>query len=387
MQRVKRWKLVFTLCLAVPVLAGAAQDQEKKSAGKPLDRAALDESIYQNLRGIIDHGANLYNQGDWNGCYRLWEGALMTLKPLLDHRPKLQEAIDGGIANARQDPALWHRAWVLRPVLDRIRADINADYPHRRNREEGSPPVAASKEKTNSLWDRLGGEPGVTKIVDDFVNLVAPDRKVDFFRGGKYKVAAEQVTKMKRELVEQISEASGGPLKYKGPDMKSVHKGMGITDAQFNAITADLKQALEQNNVAPEDVEKVLNAVGSYRKEIVEPKKQEEKKDEKKPADKKEDKKPGGTARIEGKVTYGGKPVVGGIIAFEGKSGLVYSALIAADSTYVLNRVKPGEYKVAIDTKSNAKNPQVPAKYSDPDKSGLTINVREGKQSFDIALQ
>jgi hemoglobin len=383
MRRGKTWKLMILLCLAVSVWAGAAQTQEKKSPGKPLDRAALDESIYQNLRSVIDHGANLYNQGDWNGCYRLWEGALMTLKPLLDHRPKLQEAIDSGIASARQDPALWHRAWVLRPVLDKIRADINADYPHRGKREAGSPPVASSQGKGKRLWDRLGGEAGVTKIVDDFAGLAAPDPKVDFSRGGKYKPTDAELAKMKRELVEQISEASGGPLKYRGPDMKTVHKGMGITDAQFNAAAADLKKALEKNNVAPEDVEKVLNAVGSYRKEIVEPQKQEEKK----PADKKEGNQPGGGSRIEGKVTFQGKPLGGGIITFTGNNRLSYSAPIGPDGAYLLDRVQPGEFKVAIDTKAVPNIPQVPAKYSDSDKSGLTTNVREGKMTFDLDLR
>src|SRR5215469_1232783 len=103
MQRATGWNLMLSVCLAAPMFAGVARAQDKKPAEKPLDRKALDESIYQNLRGTIDHGASLYNQGDWNGCYRLWEGALMTLKPMLDHRPKLQEAIESGIAEARQD--------------------------------------------------------------------------------------------------------------------------------------------------------------------------------------------------------------------------------------------------------------------------------------------
>ena len=87
---------------------------------------------------------------------------------------------------------------------------------------------------------------------------------------------AEQIVKMKREFVEQISQATGGPLKYKGPDMKKVHKGMGITDEQFDAAVADLKKALEKNKVAAEDRKTILDAVENYRKEIVQPKKRGE---------------------------------------------------------------------------------------------------------------
>jgi len=80
-------------------------------------------------------------------------------------------------------------------------------------------------------------------------------------------------------------------------------------------LADDLKKALEMNKVAPEDIRKVLDAVGSLRKDIVEPrkpekkkldgkeekegkklieKKSEEKKDGKKPSDKNEAKKASG---------------------------------------------------------------------------------------------
>ncbi len=380
MQGTTRGTNVFAAFLAVILATGATAAQDKKPDSKPLDRKALDESIYQSLRGIIDHGADLYNQGDWSGCYRLWEGALMSLKPMLDHRPKLQEAIDGGLSKARQDAVQWQRAWALRPVLDKIRADINADYPHKRKREVGEPPFAKEEAKPKTLWDRLGGEAGVSKIVDDFFTLATPNPKIDFSRGGKYKPTPNQIAKMKRELVEQFSQASGGPLKYTGPDMKSVHQGMGITEAQFDAAAADLKTILERNKVAPEDVKQILDAVASYRKEIVEPKKTEEKKrEEKKPAEKKEEKKPAGKASVQGTVMLGGAPLPGGTITFVSKDGKA-EAMIAADGSYKVEGIKPGVYKVSV------KGANVPAVFGDPDKSSLAYTVKDGAQTHDIML-
>lgn len=307
MRWMTRWKIALWACLAAVVLSGVASAQDKEPAGKSMNRSRLDEAIYQNLHRIIDRGADLYNQGDWNGCYRLWEGALMSLKPMvgdrqirswtktaksdnavhmdalkslqsqLGDRPKLNEVIDTALSTAQQTPPLYRRAFILRVALDQIRAETR---PAKAAAKEIKPNGTAAKK--TALWDRLGGEAGVSKIVDDFVNLAAPDTKIDFFRGGRYKVAPDRVVKMKREMIEQISQASGGPLKYTGPDMKKVHKGMGITDAQFNAAAAHLKKAMEKNKVAAEDVKHVLDAIGSYRKDIVEPKK----KDEKKPEDK-----------------------------------------------------------------------------------------------------
>lgn len=397
MQRATKRKMAFWALVAALMLAGVVGAQDKKPADKPLEHSTLDESIYQTLRGIIDHGADLYNQGDWNGCYRLWEGALMGLKPLLGDRqlrlwakpaasdntvyrdalknlqsqlgdhPGLKKVIETALASAQQTPQVYRRAFILRVALDQLRAETK---PAKTTAAKGSKPNGASLKK-NTLWDRLGGEAGVTKIVDDFVNLAAPDAKVDFFRRGKFQMAPDQVVKMKREMVEQISQASGGPLKYTGPDMKKVHKSMGITEAQFNAAAAHLKKALEKNNVAAEDVKKVLDAVGSYRKEIVEPKKEGRKKEEMKPA---------GAASVTGLVTLKGQLLKGGTVVFTDNQGNV-AGKIDANGAYTVEGLKPGNYKVSV------QGAAVPAAFNNPNTSGLTCDVKEGEQNHDIALQ
>ena len=129
--------------------------------------------------------------------------------------------------------------------------------------EAGAPAAAVKK----SLWDRLGGEPAVKKVVHDFVVLAASDAKVDFFRGGKYK---PDVPKLEQLLVEFISSAAGGPLKYSGRDMKTVHEGMGITDAQFGAIADDLITVLKKYNVPQTEIDELVGAVAGTKPDIVE---------------------------------------------------------------------------------------------------------------------
>lgn len=370
MQRVTRWSVLLGACAAV--LGTAARGQDDKVA-ESMDRKTLEKAIYANLKDVINHGANLYNTGDWNGCYRVYEGALMTLRPLLAHRRGLQDAIDTGIASAQQDPMLPRRAFVLREVLDRIRSELRGNAPAKK--DKGTSGGAAKK----TLWDRLGGEEGVTTIIDDLVNAAAPDPKVNFFRGGKYKPTPEEVVKMKREIVQQVSEATGGPLKYTGPSMKEVHKGMGITNEQFDALAGHLKRVLEKHRVAPDDVDTILKAVDSYRKVIVEPKKAVEQKDGKKPVEAKVNK-PVGTASVNGTVTLKGKPLLGGTITLVSNEGKAEEK-IAADGTYKVEGIKPGVYKVSI------KGAGVPAAFGDPATSGLTYTVIDGKQTHDIQLQ
>jgi hemoglobin len=250
----------FLLPLAA-VVALALTGALRAEQDKPLERRDLDERIYNLLRDVINTGADLYNPpaNDRAGCYRLYHGALLAVRPLLDHRPTLQQAIDAGLADAQRRTSPGERAFTLRAVIDKVRADVRP--------ETLKPPTPAV-----TLWDRLGGEKGVAKVVDDFVALAASDAKVNFFRDGKYKVDAAGVATLKKTLVEMISEAAGGPLKYSGKSMKEVHKGMGITDAEFDALAADLKKALADNGVKPEDAGAVLKAVESTRKDIVESK-------------------------------------------------------------------------------------------------------------------
>src|SRR5262249_7778994 len=142
-------------------------------------------------------------------------------------------------------------------------------------------------ETKKPLWDRLGGEANVKKVVDDFVTLAAVDPTVNFDRNGNYKLDEKKVGELKKLLVQFISSATGGPLKYEGKSMKDAHKGMGITDKEFDASIADLKKALELNGVKEAESKELVDIAQTTRKDIVEEKK-EDKKDEKK-----EDKKPG----------------------------------------------------------------------------------------------
>src|SRR5205823_2628901 len=104
------------------------------------------------------------------------------------------------------------------------------------------------------LWTRLGGEPAVTAIVHDFVTKASANPKVDVTRGGRYKLDDPAVEKLERLLVQLISSASGGPLKYEGRPMKAVHDGMKITSDQYAAISADLVEVLKEYKVPQAEI-------------------------------------------------------------------------------------------------------------------------------------
>ncbi len=134
----------------------------------------------------------------------------------------------------------------------------------------------ASAAKADTCWNRLGGEKNVRAVVDDFVDRCAKDDKnVNFFRKGlanvpEWKPKPAQVENLKVRLVELISSGTGGPLSYKGKDMKSSHKGMKITKAEFMALAGHLEAALKKGGASPADTAAVVNFAAGTMNDIVE---------------------------------------------------------------------------------------------------------------------
>ncbi len=454
---VRRWGLpVLVVCL--PALAAAYAAASAPDEGPaPAEGKALDALVHKTLREVINEGADMYNaQGkylnaerDFSGCYRLYEGALMATKPLLDNHPDLQKAIDDGLAAAAATPQPERRAFVLRAVIDKVRDAVNPNPvavkpptpptpptppgPAKETTATGKavsaggskltlnvsgedrhftvpetakvtiddkdgtlddvkkdstvtvvskgdvvtkvdvkspaapppppPPPPPAKEtksagkvtkvekdkltlkddegkeksftvpetakvtidgkdgllddvkndsavtvtskgdevtkvevkglaapppppppEAKTLWDRLGGEANVAKVVDDFVNTAGKDPKVNFWRDPTKVPSKEEVADLKKHLVAFVSSVTGGPLKYEGKSMKEAHKGMKITSEEFDAAANDLKEVLEKDGAKADDLKAVMALVDSTRKDIVEDKKPDD--TPKPPADK-----------------------------------------------------------------------------------------------------
>jgi len=114
-----------------------------------------------------------------------------------------------------------------------------------------------------SLYDRLGGKPAITAVVDDFIGNVAGDTRIN------QRFATANIPQLKIMLVNQICEASGGPCKYTGASMRDAHRGMKITDAEFNALVEDLVKSLDKFKVPAQEKGELLTALGSMKSDIV----------------------------------------------------------------------------------------------------------------------
>ena len=131
-----------------------------------------------------------------------------------------------------------------------------ADTPSMKDK---SAPAAPAK----PLYDRLGGKDAIKAVIHQFVGNVGADKRINKF------FAKTDIPKLEILLTDQVCEATGGPCKYTGKSMKEAHKGMKITDADFNALVDDLTKALDKFKVPAKEKGELLGALGGLKPDIV----------------------------------------------------------------------------------------------------------------------
>ena len=124
-----------------------------------------------------------------------------------------------------------------------------------------------------TLYDLLGGEASIHALVDDFVARAAVDPKVNFTRQGTQRAwdaTAENVEKLKKHLTQFLCFVTGGPQTYEGRDVHEVHRGMKITNAEFNAFKEDFRASLVALQIAPALHNELTDILEATRAAIVE---------------------------------------------------------------------------------------------------------------------
>jgi hemoglobin len=123
--------------------------------------------------------------------------------------------------------------------------------------------VAEQQRGDASLYDRLGGRPGIEAIVADIWNNHVSNPLIN------KRYADSDPTEVKRLVTEMCCAGFGGPESYTGRDMISAHKGMNINDTEFVAVCDDVLKALEQNGVGQREKDEILCILYSLKNEIV----------------------------------------------------------------------------------------------------------------------
>ena len=115
-----------------------------------------------------------------------------------------------------------------------------------------------------TLYDRLGGIDGITAVVESFRDRVAADDRINL------KFARTDLARLRKMLIDQVCEATGGPCRYNGRSMKEAHAGMAVTKGEFDALVDDLVKTLNDFKVPGREQSELLAILGPLKSEIVE---------------------------------------------------------------------------------------------------------------------
>jgi hemoglobin len=122
---------------------------------------------------------------------------------------------------------------------------------------------AEAEAEVISLYEAIGGRPAVVAAVDVFFRRLLADPELGpYFPGG---VGAQH----RRYLATFLGEALGGPRRYRGPDIATAHRGLGISDAQFDRTAACLYATLDELGVPRDLADRVVGVVAGLRQAVV----------------------------------------------------------------------------------------------------------------------
>jgi truncated hemoglobin YjbI len=121
-----------------------------------------------------------------------------------------------------------------------------------------------------TLYSRLGGRDVIVGITDDFVAAVLADPRLRRYFPNAQGQNAQGLADLEKRVVELLCETSGGPCVYTGRDMKTVHKGMGITEGDWNTAVDLFTGALKRRHLAPREQSEFLQIIHDMKSAIVE---------------------------------------------------------------------------------------------------------------------
>lgn len=114
-----------------------------------------------------------------------------------------------------------------------------------------------------SLFTRLGGMPAIEAVVGDTIDAVVADARTRrSFDGIK-------LPALKASIAQQFCVLAGGPCRYEGePSMAKAHRGLKVTDAEFDLMVAALRVALDAR-VGTAEKNELLRLLAPMKRDIV----------------------------------------------------------------------------------------------------------------------
>jgi hemoglobin len=161
------------------------------------------------------------------------------------------------------------------------KAEVKKSAPAQGNAGNTNQP--ARVEGKLSLYDRLGGQVGISNIVADCTARVLVDPRVNWERRGlkrgglwihrgqslAWEPTPQNKARLQGHMAQFLALATGGPARYEGKPIESSHAEMKISNPEFDAAVGDLKASLDKLQVPNVEQKELLAIIESTRPQIV----------------------------------------------------------------------------------------------------------------------
>ena len=118
-----------------------------------------------------------------------------------------------------------------------------------------------------SLYNRLGGYGAISAVANDFAQKLFADPTVGaFFKG----MGTDTRQSFIQKNINLVCNVTGGPCKVLSRPAKTVHAGLGITEADFDIVVNHLVDTLDSFNVPAKEKQELLSIIGTLKSDIVE---------------------------------------------------------------------------------------------------------------------
>jgi hemoglobin len=118
-----------------------------------------------------------------------------------------------------------------------------------------------------SLYERLGGYDGITGFVNNLLPRLEEDSQLGRFWENR---GDDGIEREKQLLIDYLCSKAGGPIYYTGRDMKVSHKGMNISESDWEVFFGHAGATMQYLQVPEQECNDVVEFVSSLKKDIVE---------------------------------------------------------------------------------------------------------------------
>ncbi len=120
-----------------------------------------------------------------------------------------------------------------------------------------------------ALYDRLGGVYNIATVVDDFIDRIMVDPRLN--KNPRVDEAHHRVSAagFKYLVTEMVCWATGGPQRYSGRSMGDSHRHLMITEQEWEAFMDDFQQTLDKFAMPQPEQEELKGIVEATQESIV----------------------------------------------------------------------------------------------------------------------